>query len=45
MEEGAATLHTDEEGRELLVNWVASKWLAQLDAWWLFGDPSSGAST
>lgn len=39
VEEGAATLHTDEEGGERLVNWVARKWQAQLDAWWLYGEP------
>jgi hypothetical protein len=39
VEEGAATLQTDEEGGERLMNWVDRKWLARLDAWWLFGEP------
>lgn len=39
VKESDATLETDEIGGALLVDWVAAKWQAQLDAWYMYSEP------
>ena len=39
VEEGTATLAVSEKGERDLVAWVARKWQAQLDTWWMYGEP------
>ena len=39
VDESAAVLETGEEGGARLVDWVATKWQAQLDAWYMYGEP------
>ena len=37
--EGTATLAVSEKGEQDLIAWVARKWQAQLDTWWMYGEP------